>query len=213
MLRGGGDVDAETDTIVDAEAFEIRGVVTLVDVGDPENADQAERERVRSSRLKDVMIILEANAAAIAIAVRERLQGDEAGAAIGCVTLIPDDYDPAFTARFHPAVENVDAVAALGQFAEILGAALEAELLAAIQTRVSGNRLFKPEIRLDFDASPVAPAMVEPRPPRGVATGKSGQRPARPTVSGKGRFWLVLGFLLIAIVLLMAGYLIADQLL
>jgi hypothetical protein len=208
-------VDAETDTMADGEAFEMKGVVTLVDAfvetGGLQSAGQAERERVRSSRLKDVMIILEANAAAIATAVCERLQGEEAGRALGGVTLVPDDHGPAFTARFHPAVENGAAAAALGQYAGILGAALEGELLAAIQSRVSSNRLFKPAISLGFGTPPLAPPKVEP-PQRSVAGTENGLRPVKRTVSGKGRFWLMLGFLLIAIVLLMAGYLIADQL-
>jgi hypothetical protein len=204
-------VDAETDTMADAEAFEMKGVVALLDAGDLENVDQADRERVRSSRLKDVMIILEANAAAIAAAVCERLQGEEAGRALGGVTLVPDDHDPAFTARFHPAVDNGADAAALGQYAEILGATLEAELLAAIQSRVSSNRLFKPAIRLGFNTPPLArPEVVAP--PRGAAGAEYEPRPMQRTVSRRGRFWLVLGFLLIAIVLLMAGYLIADQL-
>ena len=201
--------------MADAEAFEMKGVVTLVDAlvdtGGLQSGGQAERERVRPSRLKDVMIILEANAAAIATAVCERLHGEEAGRALGCVTLVLDDHGPAFTARFHPAVENGADAAALGQYADILGAALEAELLAAIQSRVSSNRLFKPAISLGFDTPPLAPPKVVP-PQQGVAGAENSPRPVKRTVSGRGRFWLVLGFLLIAIVLLMAGYLIAGQL-
>ena len=203
-------MDAETDAETNAGAFEIQGVVNLVDVMDADDSDYAERERLRTSRLKDVMIILEANAAAIATAVHDRLRGTEAGEALDGVVLHFADEAPTFIATFEPASEAEGGAEPLVRHAEALGAALEAALLAAIQSRVSANRLFTPAITLGGEpllAEPPVETQV-PEPVPGVA-----RQPVRTRreVSGAGRFWLVIVFFLIAAVLLAAGFLVVDQ--
>jgi hypothetical protein len=203
-------VDAETDTRPNAGAFEIQGVVNLVDVMDADDSDYAERERLRTSRLKDVMIILEANAAAIAAAVRDRLRGTEAGEALDGVVLHFADEAPTLIAMFEPASESEGGAESLIRHAEALGAALEAELLAAIQSRVTANRLFTPAITWGGEPllaeRPVETQMPQPVP----GEARPAVRPHR-AVSGAGRFWLVMVFFLIAAVLLAAGFLVVDQ--
>lgn len=201
---------AETDTRTNAGAFEIQGVVTLVDVMDADASDHPERERLRTSRLKDVMIILEANAAAIAAGVHDRLRGTEAGDALDGVVLHFADEAPTFIATFEPTSEIEGGAETLVRHAEALGATLEAELLAAIQSRVSVNRLFAPAITLGGEPLLAEPPMETQMPQPVPGEARPAARPHR-AVSGAGRFWLVLLFLLIAAVLLAAGFLIVDQ--
>ena len=174
-------MDAETDTGTSAGAFEIQGVVNLVDVMDADESDYAERERLRTSRLKDVMIILEANAAAIAAAVHDRLRGTEAGEALDGVVLHFADEAPTFIATFEPASEAEAGAESLVRHAEALGGALEAALLAAIQSRVSANRLFTPAITLGGEP-PLAELPVETHMPEPVPReARPAPRPHRAT--------------------------------
>ena len=203
-------MDAETDTGTSAGAFEIQGVVNLVDVMDADESDHAERERLRTSRLKDVMIILEANAAAIAAAVHDRLRGTEAGEALDGVVLHFADEAPTFIATFEPASESESGAESLVRHAEALGDALEAALLAAIQSRVSANRLFTPAITLGGEPPLAEPPLEIQMPLPAPGEARPAARPRR-AVSGVGRFWLVIVFFLIAAVLLAAGFLVVEQ--
>ena len=175
------------------------------------------RSRLRTSRLNDVMIILEANAAAIAAAVHDRLRGTEAGNALGGVVLRLADQSAAFSATFEPASEAEGGAEILSRHVEILEAALEAELLAAIQNRVSANRLFTPAITLGRDQLSVEPRVETVAPPVETQAPQPMRRERRPAarprraVSSAGRFWLIVLFLLIAAVLLAAGFLVAGQ--
>jgi hypothetical protein len=188
----------------------MQGVVTLVDVMEADDGDRAERERLRTSRLNDVMTILEANAAAIAAAVHDRLRGTEACDALDGVFLRLSDRAPTFIATFEPASGTEGGAEIVSRNVESLGAALETELLAAIQSRVSVNRLFTPAITLGREPLAAEPPMETQMPQPVPGEARPATRPHR-AVSGAGRFWLVVLFFLIAAVLLTAGFLVAEQ--
>ncbi len=211
VAAGGGG-----ETKVQANSVELSGWIELVDLPDVVVEDPAEHERIRKSRLADVMIVLERDAAEIAEAIGERLVARWPSVREAHVDLIIAEDAPEFTARLsaehNPALPAVDRGAQQAALADIL----EVEIADAIGRRVGVRRRFSPRIQL-ARAHPPQPVNLAPANETSpISNAPARQAPrGEPTpplkIKNAGRFWLLALFALIAIVLFGAAVLIAIQ--
>ena len=206
---------------------EVTGWIELVDVPGATPDDPAEHERTRKSRLADVLIVLERDAAVIERAITTRLAETTAFAANPPTpTLVIDDRDPVFTVRF---AAEPDMVAALADGASDLGEAVEIEIHDAIARKAAAVRRFSPVVRLDHatphpDAGPQQSSPRPMSPPPATPAPASNPAPARPSPHAKrspaaslprrpqgwASFWLIVLFALIAAVLFTAAFLMLS---
>lgn len=214
VAAGGGG-----ETKVHANSVELSGWIELVDLPEVVVPDPAEHERIRESRLADVMIVLERDAAEIAQAIGEQLVARWPGVREAHVDLAIADDAPEFTV--HVSADQDPAMAALdlGRQTAALAEVLEVQIADAIQRRIAVKRRFSPRIHLASERLQQT-ANLAPAAPATLAT-PTGTSPARETpeiaptsplkITNAGRFWLLALFALIALVLFGAAGLIAIQ--
>ena len=128
-VAGHGDAAAN----IDANAVEVAGIISLVDVQERRQRRPGRGRVPRcASRLSDVMLVLERDA----------------------------QDAPVFPARFEPALDDAHAGVILRQHIATLGKVLESEVLSATQRRAGSNRYFAPAViissgRHDIESQPL----------------------------------------------------------
>ncbi len=199
-----------------ANSVEVIGTVDLVDLPGAVVPNARDHERIRASRLADVMIVLERDAAEIAQAIGVRLAARWPGLREADVDLTIAEDAPIVTARASaeadPGADPIDPAALEGALAE----EIETRIPEVIQRRAAVNRRFMPRITIRAEQAPssaeelgVTPAArtAPEQPMRSVAIQSAAVLHANPV----SRFWLVVLFALIAAVFLGTGYLIVMQ--